>query len=119
MICLKKSEKSSVSNFSTKVSDAFVAARAEGDDSGTTATAALVESLGGRRTLHVACAGDSRGVLCRGGVAVPITTDHRPEQEAEYARILAAGGEIDEEFGGGGIVSPAGDQYLLRSGLKS
>jgi protein phosphatase 1G len=47
--------------------------------------------------LVVANAGDSRCVLCRrGGVALDMSLDHKPEDEPELARILAAGGEVTE-----------------------
>jgi protein phosphatase 1G len=41
--------------------------------------------------LYVANAGDSRGVLCRGGSAVAMSEDHKPAQETERRRILNAG----------------------------
>lgn len=41
--------------------------------------------------LYVANAGDSRGVLCRDGRAVPLSEDHKPAQESERNRILNAG----------------------------
>jgi serine/threonine protein phosphatase PrpC len=31
----------------------------------------------------VQCAGDSRAVLCRGGVAIPLTDDHKAAREDE------------------------------------
>eukprot|EP00596_Hydrurales_sp_CCMP1899_P005161 CAMPEP_0119035254 /NCGR_PEP_ID=MMETSP1177-20130426/2186_1 /TAXON_ID=2985 /ORGANISM="Ochromonas sp, Strain CCMP1899" /LENGTH=700 /DNA_ID=CAMNT_0006993251 /DNA_START=140 /DNA_END=2239 /DNA_ORIENTATION=+ len=47
-------------------------------------------------TLYVANAGDSRGVLCRkGGLAYPLSEDHKPSQDRESARISAAGGFIN------------------------
>ncbi len=46
--------------------------------------------------LYVANAGDSRGVLCRGGKAVPLSEDHKPAQEGERSRIIAAGGFLSE-----------------------
>ena len=61
-------------------------------DSGTTALAALVCPATG--ALTVANAGDSRAVLCRGGRAVALSTDHRPGVPAEAARIAAAGGVV-------------------------
>ena len=33
-------------------------------------------------------------VLCRGGTALPLSRDHKPSNEAEMARIHAAGGWI-------------------------
>jgi serine/threonine protein phosphatase PrpC len=46
-------------------------------------------------SLAVANAGDSRAVLCRaGGVALPLTSDHKPTDPPELARIVAAGGFV-------------------------
>lgn len=55
---------------------------------GCTAVVAVIK--GG--TLYVANAGDSRGVLCRGGAALAMSEDHKPAQENERTRILNAGG---------------------------
>ncbi|VDK50763.1 unnamed protein product [Anisakis simplex] len=80
-----------------------------GEDSGT--TACLLALF--KDKVIVANAGDSRAVLCRNGVAVDLSIDHKPEDEsgmygsvllvsfiecllmfAERTRIEAAGGEI-------------------------
>ena len=64
-----------------------------GPSAGCTAVAAAVR--GGR--LVVANAGDSRAVLCRaGGAALPLTSDHKPTDGPELARIVAAGGFVAE-----------------------
>ena len=58
---------------------------------GTTSVVAFLH--GGQ--LYVANAGDSRAVLCRaGGVAEALSEDHKPTNEGEKARILAAGGFV-------------------------
>ncbi|KAL3136546.1 hypothetical protein ABBQ38_005793 [Trebouxia sp. C0009 RCD-2024] len=57
---------------------------------GTTAVVALV----GSRQLYVANCGDSRAVLSRGDVAIPLTDDHKAAREDETARVEAAGGQI-------------------------
>ena len=44
--------------------------------------------------LVVANAGDSRAVLCRSGIAVPLSEDHKPALPSESARIEAAGGWV-------------------------
>merc|ERR1712060_836201 len=44
--------------------------------------------------LTVAHVGDSRGVLCRDGVAIAVTEDHKPEIEKERQRIENLGGFI-------------------------
>lgn len=50
--------------------------------------------------LVVANAGDSRAVLCRGGVAVALSEDHKPNQAREKARIEAAGGYVENSTPG-------------------
>ncbi len=40
--------------------------------------------------------GDSRGVLCRNGIAYPLSEDHKPEIESEKIRIYAAEGWVSE-----------------------
>lgn len=47
--------------------------------------------------LHVSNAGDSRAVLCRGGEALAMSEDHKPESETERNRIYAAGGMVTME----------------------
>lgn len=44
--------------------------------------------------LYCANAGDSRAVLSRGGTAVPLSEDHKPDNKEESARITAAGGFV-------------------------
>nr|TKW15745.1 hypothetical protein SEVIR_5G256600v2 [Setaria viridis] len=57
---------------------------------GSTAVVVVVEP----RRIVVANCGDSRAVLCRGGVAVPLSTDHKPERPDELARIESVGGQV-------------------------
>jgi len=45
--------------------------------------------------LVVANAGDSRAVLCRGGRAVALSEDHKPNDAREKRRIEAAGGYVE------------------------
>ena len=54
----------------------------------------LVSLLVTRRSLTVANVGDSRAVLCRAGVALPLSHDHKPRVSAERERIMHAGGFI-------------------------
>jgi len=85
-----------------------------GEDSGTTACVALVWD--GR--LLVANAGDSRCVLSRAGTAVDLSQDHKPDDEMEKARIVAAGGHIspDGRVNGGLNLSRAlGDHFYKRN----
>lgn len=63
--------------------------------SGCTAVVAIVSAS----KIYVANAGDSRGVLCRGGSTVPLSFDHKPSQEREIARITGAGGFVTEANG--------------------
>ncbi|KAF9784471.1 protein serine/threonine phosphatase 2C [Thelephora terrestris] len=47
-----------------------------------------------RRVLYCANAGDARGVLCRGGVAIRLTYDHKGSDKQEAKRIMDAGGFV-------------------------
>ena len=63
--------------------------------------------------------GDSRVVLCRGGKAVPLSIDHKPNRSDERQRIEAAGGIVawagTWRVGGVLAVSRAfGDRLLKR-----
>lgn len=57
------------------------------DGSGCTAVVALVTET----EIYCGNAGDSRCVLCRDGKAVPLSQDHKPNNESELKRIQAAG----------------------------
>ncbi|KAJ1414335.1 hypothetical protein SESBI_18874 [Sesbania bispinosa] len=61
---------------------------------GTTALTALI--LG--RHLLVANAGDCRAVLCKRGVAVDMSQDHRPSYLPERRRVEELGGFIDDGY---------------------
>lgn len=41
-------------------------------------------------------AGDSRAVVCKKGVAVEMSYDHKPENQEEKDRIVKAGGYVEE-----------------------
>lgn len=82
---------------------------------GTTAVVAVVGSC----QIVIANCGDSRAVLSRGGKAVALSTDHKPEREDETSRIEAAGGKVicwdGYRVGGFLALSRAiGDRYLKR-----
>mmetsp|Transcript_27925 Transcript_27925/g.61107 ORF Transcript_27925/g.61107 Transcript_27925/m.61107 type:complete len:362 (-) Transcript_27925:1228-2313(-) len=47
----------------------------------------------------VANAGDSRAVLCRAGEAIALSADHKPNQDRERNRIVAAGGVVTDMHG--------------------
>lgn len=44
----------------------------------------------------MANAGDCRCVICKDGVAMDMSEDHKPEDEAEYKRIINAGGKVSD-----------------------
>ncbi|KAL5213452.1 hypothetical protein ABZP36_024299 [Zizania latifolia] len=59
-------------------------------DAGSTASTAIL--VGDR--LLVANVGDSRAVVCRGGSAIAVSRDHKPDQSDERQRIEEAGGFV-------------------------
>ena len=59
---------------------------------GCTACVALIT----KTEIYVANSGDSRSVLCRKGIAIPMSEDHKPELERERKRIEKAGGTIED-----------------------
>ena len=63
------------------------------DSIGCTANVILIVDM---KTLYVANAGDSRCVMGRAGKAVPLSFDHKPENEEERLRIEKAGSTIIE-----------------------
>ncbi|XWS50381.1 hypothetical protein CRYUN_Cryun12cG0083200 [Craigia yunnanensis] len=80
---------------------------------GSTAVVAVV----GNRRLVVANCGDSRAVLSRGGVAVALSFDHKPDRPDELERVEAAGGRVINWNGHRvlGVLATSrsiGDQYL-------
>jgi len=52
------------------------------------------KGIHGRRALVVANIGDSRAVLCRDGIALELTRDHKPNDPIEKTRIEQLGGEV-------------------------
>ncbi|XP_010937974.1 probable protein phosphatase 2C 6 [Elaeis guineensis] len=86
---------------------------------------AAPETVGSTAVVAVICSshiiiancGDSRAVLCRGKQAVPLSVDHKPNREDEYARIEAEGGKVIQwngyrVFGVLAMSRSIGDQYL-------
>ncbi|CAL4971433.1 unnamed protein product [Urochloa decumbens] len=59
-------------------------------DAGSTASTAII--VGDR--LLVANVGDSRAVICKGGQAIAVSRDHKPDQTDERQRIEDAGGFV-------------------------
>ncbi|KAG1371737.1 Protein phosphatase 2C 3 [Cocos nucifera] len=60
------------------------------DHVGSTAVVAVV----GTNHIVVANCGDSRAVLSRNGVPIPLSSDHKPDRPDELERIQAAGGRV-------------------------
>ncbi|CAA7043051.1 unnamed protein product [Microthlaspi erraticum] len=80
---------------------------------GSTAVVALVCSS----HIVVSNCGDSRAVLYRGKDAMPLSVDHKPDREDEYARIENAGGKVIQwqgarVFGVLAMSRSIGDRYL-------
>ncbi|CAA3030169.1 phosphatase 2C 37-like [Olea europaea subsp. europaea] len=60
------------------------------DAVGSTAVVAVVSP----DKIIVSNCGDSRAVLCRNGVVIPLSTDHKPDRPDELNRIREAGGRV-------------------------
>ncbi|EYU35238.1 hypothetical protein ABFS82_06G126200 [Erythranthe guttata] len=60
------------------------------DAVGSTAVVAVVTP----EKIVVSNCGDSRAVLCRNGVAIPLSVDHKPDRPDELNRIQEAGGRV-------------------------
>merc|ERR1712196_489575 len=69
----------------------------EAYDCGSTAVAVMIYGAPGALQVTAGWAGDSRAVLCRGGVAVDLSDDHKPEDEIELKRINAAGSMVSPD----------------------
>ncbi|XP_043720275.1 protein phosphatase 2C 50-like isoform X2 [Telopea speciosissima] len=96
------------------------------DDSSEASTDPIApETVGSTAVVAVICSshiivancGDSRAVLCRGKEAVPLSVDHKPNREDEFARIEAAGGKVIQwngyrVFGVLAMSRSIGDRYL-------
>lgn len=54
---------------------------------------AIVAVLAPNKIIVSNC-GDSRAVLCRNGVAIPLSVDHKPDRPDELNRIQEAGGRV-------------------------
>ena len=48
------------------------------------------------KKIYCANSGDSRGVLCKNGVAYAMSIDHKPDLDTEKARIYKADGWVSE-----------------------
>uniref|UniRef100_A0A1D1YM09 protein-serine/threonine phosphatase n=1 Tax=Anthurium amnicola TaxID=1678845 RepID=A0A1D1YM09_9ARAE len=95
------------------------------DSSPSSAEPVAPETVGSTAVVAVLCSshiivancGDSRAVLCRGKQPMPLSVDHKPDREDEYARIEAAGGKVIQwnghrVFGVLAMSRSIGDRYL-------
>jgi len=64
----------------------------KGDKSGSTGVAVLIRD----KQLYVANTGDSRCIICQDSNIIALTSDHKPNQPFETARILESGGHVVE-----------------------
>ena len=48
------------------------------------------------KKIYFANSGDSRGVLCKNGIAYPMSIDHKPDLDSEKTRIYKADGWVSE-----------------------
>jgi len=75
-----------------------------------------IESLDPIRQLYTAHVGDSRAVLCRGGVGVRLTSlsDHRAGDQEEARQVMERGGMIINERVNGSlsVTRALGDRFL-------
>ncbi|KQK04770.2 hypothetical protein BRADI_2g15840v3 [Brachypodium distachyon] len=118
--CWKEAMAASFARVDGEVVEAAAAGRddADVDESGsrTVGSTAVVAVVGSRRIVVANC-GDSRAVLSRAGVAVPLSTDHKPDRPDELQRVEAAGGRVINWNGSRvlGVLSTSrsiGDYYL-------
>ena len=61
---------------------------------GCTANVCCVDQA--RKKIYFANSGDSRSVMCKKGVAYPMSVDHKPEMDIEKNRIYKADGWVSE-----------------------
>lgn len=96
-----------------EVNEEYIAQEEASLSAGTTAVVAVRAG----EALHVANVGDSRALLCGAGAVQQLSVDHTADDEAELARIEAAGGSgFDAEDGAGTrVVSTDGVSMLAVS----
>lgn len=91
--------------------------------SGCTACCCLLQEEKASRTIYTAHLGDARAVICRGGLAVRLTSmsDHKATDPAEARRVIEAGGTIfNERVNGMLAISRAfGDHQLKMPALRN
>lgn len=91
--------------------------------SGCTACCCLLQEEKNSRSIYTAHLGDARAVICRGGLAVRLTSmsDHKATDPAEAKRVIEAGGTIfNERVNGMLAISRAfGDHQLKAPALPN
>lgn len=91
--------------------------------SGCTACCCLLQEERSVRSIYTAHLGDARAVICRGGLAVRLTSmsDHKATDPAEAKRVIEAGGSIfNERVNGMLAISRAfGDHQLKAPALPN
>lgn len=91
--------------------------------SGCTACCCLLQEEKASRAIYTAHLGDARAVICRGGLAVRLTSmsDHKATDPAEAKRVIEAGGTIfNERVNGMLAISRAfGDHQLKMPALPN
>ncbi|XP_039167968.1 protein phosphatase 2C 51 isoform X2 [Eucalyptus grandis] len=90
------------------------------DASMRTAGSMAVVAVVGKEEVVVASRGDSRTVLCRGDVVVPLSVDHKPDRPDEKERVEVAGGRVTDWNGSCvlGVLATSrsiGDYYLKQN----
>ena len=90
--------------------------------SGTTSVTCVIRKTEQANTLFTANVGDSRAVLCRGGVATRLTQDHKATVPEEIKRITEAGGFIARNKRVNGVLAitrALGDHMLKENDVVS
>lgn len=95
------------------------------NDSEATVEPVAPETVGSTAVVAIVCAthiivancGDSRAVLCRGKIPMPLSVDHKPDRKDEWDRIEAADGKVIQwngyrVFGVLAMSRSIGDRYL-------
>merc|ERR1719188_2795902 len=91
--------------------------------SGCTACCCLLQEEKNSRSIYTAHLGDARAVICRGGLAVRLTSmsDHKATDPTEAKRVIEAGGTIFNERVNGmlAIARAFGDHQLKMPALPN
>eukprot|EP00929_Paragymnodinium_shiwhaense_P017773 TRINITY_DN1274_c0_g1_i2.p1 TRINITY_DN1274_c0_g1~~TRINITY_DN1274_c0_g1_i2.p1 ORF type:complete len:657 (+),score=175.53 TRINITY_DN1274_c0_g1_i2:192-2162(+) len=95
--------------------------RKKADQVGSTAVCALIHGnpkLGTALRLVVANLGDSRAVLCRGGQAIAVSEDHKPNRHDEKKRVERAGGLVLQIRGTARVAAPMNPNATNKAGRR-